>query len=131
MTDTELFGIAKEAAALAHAPYSGFKVGAALLCGNGKVYKGANIENASFSATVCAERTALFNAVISGETDFAAIAVAAVNSESSLTSSPPCGICRQALSEFCKKDFRIIFGTDNSLSSVTLDELLPHSFSLK
>ncbi len=131
MTDKALFEIAKEATALSYSPYSGFKVGAALLCKNEKVYKGANIENASFSATVCAERSALFSAILSGEKIFTAIAVAGVNSDGTLTSASPCGICRQALSEFCGKDFKVIFGTDDSLSTVTLGELLPYSFSLK
>ncbi len=130
MTDKALFEIAKKATTLSYSPYSGFRVGAALLCKNGNIYKGANIENASFSATVCAERSALFSAVIAGERDFVAIAVASVNSDGKVTASPPCGICRQALSEFCKKDFKVIFGTDDTLSVVTLDNLLPCSFSL-
>lgn len=131
LTDKELFDIAKSATDSAYAPYSGFRVGAALLCKNGNIYKGANIENASFSATVCAERTALFNAVVSGEKDFAAVAVAAIDKDSVCVSSPPCGVCRQVLSEFCEKDFKIVFGTDDSIFSVTLEDLLPHTFLLK
>lgn len=131
MTEKALFDIAKEATALSYSPYSSFSVGAALLCKNGKIYKGANIENASFSATVCAERTALFTALLNGEKEFSAIAVAAKNTDGILTSASPCGICRQTLSEFCHSDFRIIFGTDDNLICTTLKELLPHSFFLK
>lgn len=131
MTDKELFNIAKEATALSYSPYSSFSVGAALLCKNGNIYKGTNIENASFSATVCAERTALFNAILAGEREFVAIAVAAKKADSDFTATPPCGICRQTLSEFCSKDFKVIFGTDDNIISATLEELLPHTFLLK
>ncbi len=130
MTDKELFDIAKEAVALSRAPYSGFNVGAALLCKNGKVYKGANIENAAYSATVCAERTAVFRAVLDGETEFVSIAVAAKNQNGEYVSAPPCGTCRQVLSEFCKSDFKVIFGTDDNLNCITLNDILPYSFLL-
>lgn len=131
MTDKTLFDIAKEATALSYSPYSSFCVGAALLCKNGNVYKGTNIENASFSATVCAERTALFSALLNGEKDFVAIAVAAKNSDGIFTSAPPCGVCRQVLAEFCREDFKIIFGTDDNLVHASLKELLPCSFSVE
>ena len=131
MTDKELFNIAKEATALSYSPYSSFSVGAALLCKSGKVYKGANIENSSFSATVCAERTALFSAVLAGEKEFVAIAVAAKKADSDFVNASPCGACRQVLSEFCSKDFKVIFGTDDNITVTTLHELLPHTFLLK
>lgn len=111
---------AKEALRFSYAPYSHYKVGAALLTKNGKVYTGCNIENVSFSPTMCAERVAFSKAISEGETDFAAIAV--VNDHDS--DCFPCGVCRQIMTEFCEKDFRII--TKNR--SLTLGELLPFSF---
>lgn len=107
MNYKELEKIAIEAAAKAYAPYSKFKVGAALLCRDGQIIQGCNIENLSFSLTNCAERTALFTAIAMGKKEFSAIAVYSPNAENPL---PPCGACRQALSEFVKEDFILRLG---------------------
>ena len=131
MTEKELWQFAREAAENAYAPYSHFHVGAALLCADGAVYTGVNIENASYGATVCAERTALFHAVKEGRRDFAMLAVAAVDAEGKEMSAPPCGICRQTLSEFCGRDSIIVYGTRDDLHTVTLGELLPYAFALE
>ena len=131
MTEKELWQIAREAAENAYAPYSHFHVGAALLCADGTVYTGVNIENGSYGATVCAERTALFHAVKDGRRDFTMLAVAAADAEGQETPAPPCGICRQTLSEFCGADFPVVFGTRDTLRRVTLGELLPHAFALE
>ena len=130
MTELELYKIAAEATALAYAPYSGFAVGAALLTKSGKLYTGANIENSSYGATVCAERTALWKAVLDGEREFSALAVAARNANGQAVSAPPCGICRQTLSEFSDGSLTVLFGTENDLQKTTLAALLPHTFSL-
>ena len=130
MTEKELWQTACRAAENAYAPYSGFRVGAALLSADGTVYTGVNIENASFGATVCAERTALFHAVKEGKRAFAMLAVAAVNRDGEITPAPPCGICRQTLSEFCGRDFVIVYGTQNELRRATLGELLAFAFSM-
>ena len=117
-----------EARQKAYAPYSSFKVGAALLAKSGKVYEGANIENASFSLTNCAERTALFKAVFDGEREFEAIAI--VGGKDKLEFCPPCGACRQALSEFCKSDFKVILFDGKEEKVYTFDEVLPLTFKL-
>ena len=126
ITDGELFALAEEARAKAYSPYSNITVGAALLCGSGRVYTGANIENAAFSPSVCAERVAIFSAIHSGERELVAIAVAGgAAGERSRERFSPCGVCRQVMTEFCKGDFRIILSESESF---TLDELLPHRF---
>ena len=107
MTPEELIALAKEAMTRAYAPYSGFKVGAALLCQDGTVYQGCNIENAAFSPTVCAERTAIFKAVSEGKREFAAIAVCGGKDGVITGLFPPCGVCRQVMAEFCPADFPI------------------------
>lgn len=117
---------ANEALKNAYAPYSGFKVGAALLCDNGKIYTGCNIENASYGATLCAERVALSKALSEGERDFTAICIV---SDPSKSPCYPCGICRQALSEHCDGDFKIILQNGSSIEIFTLTSLLPHGFS--
>ena len=129
MTDFELIKEAERARESAYAPYSDFKVGAALLTESDRVYVGCNIENASFSPTVCAERVAFFEAVKKGERDFKAIAVVGAKNGNMASFCPPCGVCRQVMSEFCHKDFRIILGSSESFQSYTLEELLPFSFS--
>ena len=113
-----------------YCPYSHFAVGAALLTGDGKIFRGCNIENRSFSATVCAERTAIFKAVSEGVKQFAAIAIAGgPEGAEELDFCPPCGICRQVMEEFCGPDFRIILGNSaGELKSLTLAELLPYGF---
>ena len=122
----ELFKMAEEARAASYSPYSKISVGAALLARSGKIYVGANIENAAYSPSVCAERVAFFNAVNAGERDFVAIAVAGgCRGKGSKDSFPPCGVCRQVMAEFCNDDFKIIFG---KATETTLAELLPYSF---
>ena len=114
-----------------YAPYSDFSVGAALLCADGSIYTGANIENASFTPTVCAERVAFFSAIHDGHSDFVAIAV--IGGKKGLAADkycPPCGVCRQVMSEFCKGDFQIILAGENEPLVLTLDELMPYRFDL-
>lgn len=112
-----------------YAPYSHFHVGAALLGDNGKIYTGCNIENASYSATVCAERTAVFKAVSEGVTSFTAIAIAGGMNGVITDYCAPCGICRQVLREFCKPDFPIILvKSPEEYKVYTLEQLLPESF---
>lgn len=121
---------------MSYVPYSHFHVGAALLDKNGKVWTGCNIENATFGATNCAERTAIFKAVSDGAREFTAIAIVGGPEDSNGNVvlndfCPPCGICRQVLSEFCDKDFKIILANGKGEQKVfTLAELLPESFSL-
>lgn len=122
----ELIERAIKASEKAYAPYSEYKVGAALLTKNGKIYEGANIENAAFSPTVCAERAAIFKAVFENEREFDALAVFGKNM------AYPCGVCRQVLSEFCSPDLKIyIVKDENNFEETTLGELLPKSFSQK
>lgn len=122
----ELYEKALEARENAYAPFSGFKVGAALLTEDGKVYTGVNIENSSYGATICAERTAFVKAISEGERKFKAIAVTAGDEQESL----PCGICRQFMYEFAP-EMEIITGTDiEQLNVRTLEQLLPEGFRL-
>ena len=126
---TDLAFSATAARALAHSPYSGVTVGAALLAKSGKVYLGANIENASFSLTVCAERVALFKAISEGEREFVAIAIAGGESGKDVsTPFPPCGACRQTLAEFCPSDMKVITVCADGYTVNTLGELLPFGF---
>ena len=128
----KLMALAIEAMGHAYVPYSGYKVGAALLCKDGSVYQGCNIENASYSPTVCAERTAFFKAVYDGHRDFAAIAVCGGKDGVITGAFPPCGVCRQVMREFCEDDFLIyLIGVEGTYETVTLSDLLPHSFSAK
>ncbi len=120
---------AEEARGLSYSPYSHFCVGAALLCDNGKIYNGANIENASFGATNCAERTAFFKAVMDGELKFKAIAIVGAPRGKKIDSfCPPCGICRQVMAEFCSPEFEIVLYDGKDIKTLTLEELLPYSF---
>ncbi len=129
MTDLELITLAKQARKSAYAPYSGFLVGAALLCADDTVYTGCNIENAAYTPTNCAERTAFFKAVSEGKRAFSAIAIVAGPRDGQLSTTAPCGVCRQVMMEFCKSDFRILLGREGeNYSSHTLEELLPHGF---
>ena len=130
MQNKELIELAKKASDSAYSPYSRFCVGAALLCGDGSVYCGCNIENASFSATCCAERVALFKAISDGKKDFAAIAVVGAHAGEKMKECYPCGVCRQVLSEFCDKSFRIVMSDGDKITEITLGELLPNSFEL-
>lgn len=128
MTDRELLQCAVEAREMAYAPYSGFRVGAALLGKSGKVYKGCNVENAAYTPTNCAERTALFKAVSEGEREFVSIAIVGGRYETIADFCAPCGVCRQALAEFCEPDFRVILGTPDNPQVFPFKELLPYGF---
>lgn len=125
MTDIELIGYAKEGMKQAYAPYSGFQVGAALLAKSGRVYLGCNIENASFGATVCAERTAIFKAVSEGEREFDTIAIVCSEGRKAY----PCGICLQVMSEFFPNG-RILLEDTDGLQEYHLQDLLPSAFQL-
>ena len=126
-----LMQAAQKARNNSYSPYSHFRVGAALLSKSGKVYTGCNIENAAYSATNCAERTAIFKAVSEGERDFVAIAIVGGREGETADFCAPCGVCRQVISEFCPKDFEIVLGNEQKFEVYTLDQLLPFSFSDK
>ena len=128
MTAEKLISLAVEAMGKAYAPYSGFQVGAALLCSDGTVFTGCNIENAAYSPTNCAERTAIFKAVSEGRKDFTAIAVCGGKGGKITNLCTPCGVCRQVLSEFCKEDFPIYLAHKDGYKTLTLGDLLPYSF---
>lgn len=128
MTDKELLELAIEARKMSYAPYSGFHVGAALLGKSGKVYKGCNVENAAYSPTNCAERTAVFKAVSEGEREFVAIAIVGGKGEELSECCAPCGVCRQVLAEFCDEDFRVVLGTPDKVQTYRFAEILPLSF---
>ncbi len=128
MTDQELMNVALQAREMAYAPYSGFRVGAALLGKSGRVYTGCNVENAGYSPTNCAERTALFKAVSEGERSFVAIAIVGGRYETIAEFCAPCGVCRQALAEFCDKDFRVVLGNGEKQQVFRFEELLPFAF---
>lgn len=125
MTNEALIIEAKKAMAFAYVPYSKFQVGAALLTKNGKLYTGCNIENASFGATNCAERTAIFKAVSEGEKQFDRIAVVSSSGQHTF----PCGICRQVMSEFMPEG-EVIFDNGQDMLIVKVSELLPYRFEL-
>lgn len=130
MTKQELCNLAIKSMENAYAPYSGYKVGAALLTKTGKVFTGCNIENASYTPTVCAERTAIFKAVSEGERNFTMIAVAGGKNGYISGEFPPCGVCRQVLSEFCDGNFTVLaVNGENSYSEYKLSDLLPCSFN--
>ena len=129
MTPEKLVSMALDAMQHAYAPYSGYKVGAALLCKDGSVVCGANIENAAYGPSNCAERTAIFTAVFEGKRDFAAIAVVGGKDGVARDFFPPCGVCRQVMREFCGDDFLIYMITPEGCEAHTLAEILPFSFS--
>ena len=131
MTAEQLVELAKQDRERAYVPYSGFAVGAALLCKDGTLYQGCNIENAAYGPTMCAERTAFFKAVYDGQRDFEAIAVAGGRAGEEVSGLfPPCGVCRQVMREFCGLDFKIYMAKENGeYVAQTLGELLPYSFS--
>lgn len=132
MKTEELIAMAVEAMGHAYVPYSGFKVGAALLCADGSVYCGCNIENAAYSPTICGERTAFFKAVYDGHRDFTAIAVCGGKDGVLTGIAAPCGVCRQVMREFCNDDFLIyLVGPDGYYETRTLPQLLPEGFSGK
>ena len=133
MDNKELIRAAFKAMDNAYVPYSGYKVGAALLTQNGKVYTGCNIENAAYGPTVCAERTAFFKAVSEGERKFSKIAVVGGKdrfAERNEIVFVPCGVCRQVMSEFCDDDFSVIIAkSEDDYLDKTLNDLLPCRFS--
>lgn len=125
VTDETLLALAREAMQRSYSPYSGYAVGAALLCADGRIFQGCNIENASFGLTNCAERTAMFKAISEGAEEFSAIAIAAKSS------APwPCGACRQVLNEFAP-GIRVLVTWDGGTDEMNLNELLPHGFGPK
>ena len=130
MTNKELMALAIKARENAYTKYSSFAVGAALLTKSGKVFVGCNVENASFSPTCCAERTAFFSAIAAGEREFESIAVCGGKVGEKRIKCMPCGVCRQVMSEFCSEDFKIIVEDGEELSTLTLSELLPYSFNM-
>ena len=125
--DSELMDMAKEAMKSAYAPYSHFSVGAAVETDDGEVYCGCNIENSSYGATICAERTAISKAVSEGYRRITRIAIC----DSNNSYAWPCGICRQVMSEFAVEDFYVILEDNGKISNFFLKELLPNSFSGK
>ena len=134
MNEAMLVKKAEEAAKAAYAPYSGFMVGAALLCKNGSVYTGCNIENAAYSPSNCAERTAVFKAVSEGVREFEAVAVTGAFASNSNKSqyTVPCGVCLQVLAEFCNPDEFTVIAANSAgeYKKYLLRELLPHGFAL-
>ena len=128
---SRLIDRAIEGMSYAYTPYSGFRVGAALLTESGEIYTGCNIENAAYTPTNCAERTAFFKAVSEGKRDFVKIAIVG-GKKGEMTAPAPCGVCLQVMSEFCKADeFEIVMAkSEEDYSSKRLSELLPSSFSL-
>ena len=132
MEPMELMKLAAAAMDKAYAPYSGVRVGAALLGRSGRVYTGCNVENAAFSPTCCAERTALFKAVSEGEREFSALAVTGGRDGIVSGLFPPCGVCRQVLLEFCDPDFPVYLTEDGTtLRRETLSALAPLGFTLR
>lgn len=125
-----LCSLALKARKSSYSPYSGFKVGAALLASSGKIYTGCNIENAAYTPTVCAERVAFFKAVSEGEIEFIAIAIAGGAGDSPDGECPPCGVCRQVMMEFCDPNtFKVLLAkSDTEYAHLTLKELLPYGF---
>lgn len=130
MTDKELMLAADGARKFAYVPYSGFRVGAALLTADGKLYTGCNIENAAYTPTNCAERTAFFKAVSEGEREFAKIAIIGGKKEP-LPLCAPCGVCRQVMAEFCDENFILVLGNEKEYKEYRLNEVLPLSFGKK
>lgn len=130
MDNKELIRLALEARQMAYVPYSKYMVGAALLTRQGKVYKGCNIENAAYTPTNCAERTAFFKAVSEGEREFDAIAIVGGYEGNPTDYAYPCGVCRQVMIEFCNPEkFRVITAiSEEQYLEQTLAEMLPHGF---
>ena len=133
ITSKELVAVAEQARLASYSPYSNFAVGAALLCADGTVYTGCNIENASFTPTCCAERVAIFKAISERRRDFIAIAV--VGGKADATERDfcyPCGVCRQVLAEFCAPDMPVLLANDKGeILNTSVGELLPYTFKLR
>ena len=121
---------AKNALQNAYAPYSVFRVAAALECADGSIFTGVNIENASYGATLCAERSAFAAAITQGKRDFVRILIIGGKGGEITDFCPPCGICRQVMGEFCKKEFEIILYDGKDYRTYTLAQLLPEGFTL-
>lgn len=129
MDKKDLFNVTKDSMKNSYAPYSNYNVSASLLCKNGNIYKGCNVENASYSLTNCAERTAIFNAIANGETEFEAICIVGGKNGVIADYAMPCGACRQVLAEFCNVDFKVYVGiNENDIKEFKLGDLLPYSF---
>lgn len=129
MTDKELVLKAIDSMKNSYSPYSDFKVGATLLTENGKIFNGCNIENVAFGPSICAERVAIFKAISEGEKSFSKIAVVGGKSGVISSPTPPCGVCRQVMREFCNDDFEILIVRENeNYDKVLLKDLLPQSF---
>ncbi len=130
MTNKELIEMAKEMTKRSYVPYSHFHVGAALLCSDGSVYTGCNIENSAFGVTICAERVAIFKAVSEGKTDFEKIAIMGGRDGVIEDFCPPCGSCRQVMTEFGDlKKFKILLANaEDEIKEYSLEEILPMSF---
>ena len=129
MNKKDLFILAKDAIKNSYSPYSQYNVGAVLLCKNGNIYKGCNIENVSYSLTNCAERTALFSAIANGEKEFESLCVVGGKKGEITDYAMPCGACRQVLVEFCDADFKVFVGVnENDIKEYKLSDLLPYSF---
>lgn len=131
MDKKELIKEALAAREFAYTPYSKFNVGAALFCKNGRVFRGCNIESASYTPTNCAERTAFFKAVSEGEREFSAIAI--VGGPAGAPPADfcyPCGVCRQVMAEFCGRDFKVyIAKSESEIREYSLDEIIPFAFT--
>lgn len=120
---------ANEMRKTSYVPYSHFRVGAVLVTKDGKEYKGCNFENASFPATICAERTAFAKAISEGEREFACIAIVGGREGEISPFCAPCGVCRQVMSEFCGSDFEVVLGTPDKFKVFKFDEVLPMRFT--
>ncbi len=130
MNDKQLIQLAKEARELSYSPYSKFKVGAAVLTKDGKIFKGTNIENSSYGLSICAERTAMFNAYINGYKKDDIVAISCIGDTEDAIS--PCGSCRQVMSELLNKDAKVVLGNlKGKIEIHTVEELLPFAFSSK
>jgi len=129
MTDKELVELAITASKNSYSPYSKYRVGAALLCADGTVFTGCNVENASYGATNCAERTAVFSAAAHGYRKFLKIAIVGTSGDKFEKPASPCGTCRQVLSEFCDKDFVVLLFDGEQIIKLKFGELLPYPFT--
>ena len=128
----ELVELASKAREKSYCPYSSFAVGAALLCADGEIFTGANIESSSYTPTVCAERVALSTAVHAGKREFSAIAIAGGKANEPLSAyASPCGVCRQFMAEFCEPEMPVLLFDGSNVKKLTLGELLPESFTKK
>ena len=129
MDEKDLFNSAKEAMKNSYAPYSNYNVGASLLCKNGNVYKGCNVENSSYSLTNCAERTALFSAIANGEKEFEAICIVGGKDGVITDYAMPCGACRQVIVELAPQMEVLLINQEGKQIFTTVEKLMPYSFS--